>query len=102
MTNDFFQYLLPEIDRYYDRHRPSYTRAQWHDAWLKADGFGLETGQGECTIWFVREYGDEKRTHVRILAFNVRDELLSSEELYRKTESYGMYDEQLEDLLNER
>ena len=102
MTKDFFQRLLPEIDRYYDRHRPNYTRAQWHDAWLKADGLDMEVGEEGYTAWFVREYGEDKEQHARILAFNIRDELFSAEELYHRIRFYAVNDEMLDDMLNKR
>jgi hypothetical protein len=37
---------------------------------------------------------------VRILAFNIHDELLSSDELARKTRSYGISEEQLQKLID--
>jgi hypothetical protein len=103
MTEDYFKHLLPEIDRYYDRHRPNFTRAQWHDAWLKADGFDMEVSEDvSYTVWFVREYSEDDRVRARILAFSVLDELFSSEELYRKIGSWGLYEQNLEELLNLR
>jgi hypothetical protein len=42
MTKDFFEHLLPEMDSYYDRHHPNWTRAEWHDAWLRADAIWVE------------------------------------------------------------
>jgi hypothetical protein len=101
MTKDFFEHLLPEIDSYYDRHQPNWTRAEWHDAWLRADAIWLQLSEDVgCDVWFVRENSRDGGVKVRILAFNIHDELLSSDELARKTRWYGISEEQLQKLID--
>jgi hypothetical protein len=101
MTKDFFEHLLPEIDGYYERNDPDYTRAEWHDAWLRAEAIWVEWSEDVgCDVWFVREPSRDVGVKAKILAFSIRDELLSSDELARKTRWYGISEDNLQKLID--